>query len=183
MQNRFGSVQKKLLILLYGHLSLGLCYTPGQRSKVLREMSKEWKQVNEEALRQAIQRLYKNRMIDVKELADGKVKIILEDGGKRKALEYKLEEMEIKKSAKWDGKWRMVLFDIPDSDKKIREVLRFHLKRLGFYNYQKSVFIYPHNCKDEIDFLIEFYQIRRYVRQLVVSEINNDFHLRKIFKL
>ena len=91
--------------------------------------------------------------------------------------------MEIKKSAKWDGKWRMVLFDIPDSDKKIREVLRFHLKRLGFYNYQKSVFIYPHNCKDEIDFLIEFYQIRRYVRQLVVSEIDNDFHLRKIFKL
>ena len=162
---------------------MGLCYTPGQRSKVLREMSKEWKQVNEEALRQAIQRLYKNRMIDVKELADGKVKIILEDGGKRKALEYKLEEMEIKKSAKWDGKWRMVLFDIPDSDKKIREVLRFHLKRLGFYNYQKSVFIYPHNCKDEIDFLIEFYQIRRYVRQLVVSEIDNDFHLRKIFKL
>ena len=131
-----GTLQKKFLILLLGHLSLGLCYTPGQRSKVLRQMDKEWERVNEEALRQAIQSLYKNKMIDIQELADGKIKIILEDGGKKKALEYKLEEIEIKKPNKWDGKWRMVLFDIPHSKKKARDVLRFHLKRLDFFQYQ-----------------------------------------------
>ena len=126
--------------------------------------------------------LYDSKLIDMEELADGRVKITLEDGGKKKALEYKLEEMEIKKPAKWEGKWRMVLFDIPHKKKKAREALRFHLKRLGFYPYQKSAFIYPYDCQNEIDFLIEFYQIRPYVRQLVISEIDNDFHLRKIFE-
>ena len=135
MARGVGSIQKKFLILLFGHLSLGLCYTPGQRARVLREMDKEWERVNEEALRQAIQSLYKNKMIDIQELADGKVKITLEAGGKRKALEYKLEEMEIKTSSRWDGKWRMVLFDIPDYKKQARDTLRFHLKRLGFYKY------------------------------------------------
>jgi len=182
MMRRVGTIQKKLLILLFGHLSFGLCYTPGQRSKVLRQMAKEWEKINEESLRRAIDSLYKNKLIDMEELADGRVKITLEDGGKKKALEYKLEEMEIKKPAKWEGKWRMVLFDIPHKKKKAREALRFHLKRLGFYPYQKSAFIYPYDCQNEIDFLIEFYQIRPYVRQLVISEIDNDFHLRKIFE-
>jgi len=183
MPRKIGSLQKKFLILLLGQLSLGFCYTPGQRSKVLRQISKEWDRVNEESLRQAIQNLYENKLIDIKELADGKIKIILEDGGKKRALEYKLEEIEIQKPEKWDGKWRMIVFDIPDSYKKVREAFRFHLKRIGFYQYQKSVFIYPYNCKNEIDFLVEFYQIRRYVRQLLISEIDNDFHLRKLYKL
>lgn len=180
---RLGSLQKKFLILLFGHLSLGLCYTRGQRSAVLREMDKEWEKVDEESLRQAIQNLYKNRLLDIKETDGGKVKIVLNKNGEKKALEYQLEKMEIKKPLKWDGKWRMVLFDIPHSKRKVRDALRFHLKRLGFFQYQKSVFVCPYQCADEIDFIIEFYQIRPNVRQLVISEIDNDLHLRKIFKI
>ncbi|MDO8429785.1 MAG: hypothetical protein Q7S73_00250 [bacterium] len=181
MSRGIGIIQKKILILLFKHLSLGLCYTPGQRSRTLRGIDREWKKIEEESLRRAIEGLYKNRLIDMKELVDGRIKITLKDSGNKKVLEYKLEDMNIKKPIKWDGKWRMVLFDIPDSKKKIREVLRFHLKRLGFFQYQKSVFIYPYDCKNEIDFLIEFYQIRPHLRQLVISDIDNDFHLRKIF--
>ncbi|MBI4992228.1 MAG: CRISPR-associated endonuclease Cas2 [Candidatus Harrisonbacteria bacterium] len=179
---RIGPIQKKFLILLFGHLSMGFCYSYGQRAKVLREMDKEWERVNEESLRQAIQGLYKNRLIDIKESADGKVVIKLQDQGREKVLSYKLDEMEIPKAKRWDGKWRMVLFDIPDNKKKARESLRLHLKRLGFYQYQKSVFIYPCECKNEIDFLVEFHKIRPYVRQLIISEMDNDFHLRKIFQ-
>lgn len=90
--------------------------------------------------------------------------------------------MKIQEPKHWDGKWRMVLFDIPSSMKKLRDNFRFHLKRLGFYQYQKSVFIHPYPCQEEIDFLLELYSARRYVRQLVVSEIDNDLHLKKIFK-
>ena len=43
--------------------------------------------------------------------------------------------------------------------------------------------MYSYTCSDEVDFIIEFYQIRPNVRQLVISEMDNDFHLRKIFKL
>ena len=183
MSRGLGSVQKKILLLLSAPIALGFAYTPGQRARAFHQFSKEWERINAESLRTAIEGLYKNKMIDMKELADGRIKIILEDAGRKRVLEYELEEMKIKKPAKWDGKWRMVLFDIPHSKKKARDALRFHLKRLGFYQYQKSVFIYPYICGDEIDFIIEFYQIRPNVRQLVISEIDNDFHLRKIFKL
>ncbi len=177
-----GTIQKKLMILLFGRLSLGFCYTPGQRARVLQETQKEWEKVNEESLRRAINGLYRNKLIDWNEKADGKITIKLNDLGKQRVLGYNLEEIKVKKPKKWDGKWRMVLFDIPNSKKKVREALRFHLRRLGFYPYQKSVFIHPFPCLDEVDFLIEFYAIRPYVRQLVISEIDNDFHLRKIFE-
>ena len=182
MPRGLGSLQKKFLIFLLGHLSAGLCYSPRKRAWVLRQMDKELAKVDEEVLRQAIRSLYESKMINIKENPDGKIRITISDDGKKKILEYKLEEMKIKEPKHWDGKWRMVLFDIPSNIKKLRDTFRFHLKRLGFYQYQKSVFIHPYPCQEEIDFLLEIYNARRYVRQLVVSEIDNDLHLRKIFE-
>ena len=43
----------------------------------------------------------------------------------------------------WDGKWRVVVFDIPESDKATREFLRRKLVSLGFGKLQKSVYISP----------------------------------------
>ncbi len=37
--------------------------------------------------------------------------------------------------------------------------------------------------KDEIDFLVEFLNLRRYVRFMLVRRIDNELHLKKIFRL
>lgn len=181
MSYRAGLIQKRLLILLYGALSLGLSYTPRQRSAVFAAINKEWSYVREESIRQAIRSLYKNKMISIKESPDGKIALGLLEKGRVKVLEYKLDDINIIRPATWDGHWRLVIFDIPKSKKKIREAFRKHLNRLGFYQYQKSVFIFPYHCKNEADFLIEFYQIRKYVRQLEVAWIDDDLGMRKIF--
>ena len=151
---KLGPIQKKIVILLAGGLSLGLSYSPGQRSKVFREISKEWEKVNSEVLRRAINGLYRNRMIDQIEKPDGTIKIVLLEKGKKRALEYKLNEIKIKSPKYWDEKWRMITFDIPHSKKKTRDAMRYHLKRMGFYQYQKSVFVHPFDCYEEIDFLL-----------------------------
>ncbi|MBI4991644.1 MAG: CRISPR-associated endonuclease Cas2 [Candidatus Harrisonbacteria bacterium] len=179
---KLGAIQRKLLILLVGGISLGLAGSLRQRYKTLRAISSEWERINNDVLREAIDSLYRNKMVDLKENPDGSVKIILLDKGKQRVLDYKLENIQIKKLARWDKLWRMVLFDIPTSKKKVREALRFHLKRLGFYQYQKSVFIHPHECKNEIDFLVEFYGVRKYVRQLIVQDLDNQLYLKEIFK-
>jgi DNA-binding transcriptional regulator PaaX len=54
---------------------------------------------------------------------------------------------------------------------------------LRFYQLQKSVFVLPYECRDEIEFLIEFYDIRSYVRQIVAEKIDNELHLKEIFKI
>ena len=91
--------------------------------------------------------------------------------------------MNIKRPEVWDKKWRIVIFDIPEKHKRAREAMRGHLKRLGFYKLQKSVFLLPFQCKNEMDFIIEYYNIRPYVRLILADNVDNEFHLRKIFKI
>src|SRR3990167_2211250 len=65
---------------------------------------------------------------------------------------------------KWDKKWRVVIFDIPEKSRMARDALRRKLKELEFRELQKSVFVHPYECKKEIDFIIEFFNLRHYVR-------------------
>ena len=106
---KLGPIQKKVVILLAGGFSLGLSYSPRQRARVFREISKEWERVNSETLRRAISSLYKNHMIDQIEDPDGIIKIVLLEKGKKRALEYKLDEIKIKSPKYWDEKWRLII--------------------------------------------------------------------------
>ncbi|MEW5907677.1 MAG: hypothetical protein AB1643_00625 [Patescibacteria group bacterium] len=178
-----GEIQQKILLLLLGGLALGLSGSPKRYFQILKGMSKEWKEIEVRALRRAIKSLYESKLVAERQNLDGTLTIILTDKGKQKALTYDLDKMKIKKPQKWDKKWRVVLFDIPEKRKKIREALRFYLKQLAFYEFQKSVFVHPYDCKNEIDYLIEFYDIRKFVRFIIADSIDNELHLKKHFDL
>ena len=77
----------------------------------------------------------------------------------------------------------MVIFDVPEYKRSGRDDLREKLKELGFYELQKSVWICPYNCKNQIDFIIELFGLREYVRFAVVDSIDNELYLKKIFNL
>src|SRR3989339_49786 len=83
----------------------------------------------------------------------------------------------------WDGKWRFIVFDVPEKFRTGRDALRWKIKKLGFYELQKSVFIFPYKCEDEINFIIEFFGIRKYVRYGIIDFIDNKAHLKQIFGL
>lgn len=183
MAQRLGDNQRKVLILLLGGLTIGLSGSPKTAFQIIRSMRKEWKEIDRRALRRAVKTLYQSKLVGIKQNSDGTVTLILTDKGKQKALTYDLENMEIKKPAEWDGKWRMVLFDIPERIKKVREAMRIHLKNLSFYEFQKSVFVHPYDCRDEINYLIEFYDIRKFVRFIIADSLDNELHLKKHFDL
>src|SRR3990167_650766 len=103
--------------------------------------------------------------------------------GKYKVLKYKFEDLQINKPGKWDGKWRVVIFDIPEKIKLAREHLRKKLQELGFYKLQKSVWLYPYPCENEIDFINELYEIKLFVRILTVQSIDIQKDLIKHFNL
>lgn len=182
-QIRLGAVQKKILILLMGGLSLGLSHNPRQQFKIIKQMGKKWNKVNQQALKRAIRSLYERKLTDIKGNKDGTISLILNDNGKQKVLTYEIENIKIKFPKNWDHKWRIVIFDIPEDFKKIREAMRGHLKRLGFHQLQKSVFVFPYECHDEIEFLIEFYNIRSYAKQIIAEKLDNELHLKQIFKI
>lgn len=97
-----------------------------------------------------------------------------------RVLKEVAREMKIKRG-EWDGKWRLVVFDIPERIKKARDALRGKLRELGFYELQKSVWVFPYGCKNEIDFIIEFFNLKKYVRFCILESIDNELHLKKIF--
>jgi len=55
--------------------------------------------------------------------------------------------------ARWDGKWRLVMFDVPEKRKKIRDTLRFLLRSAGFVHFQDSAWIQPYPCDELVTLL------------------------------
>ena len=81
--------------------------------------------------KEIVKEFYNDRLVSFKENKEGLAEIILTKDGEKKALIFKIDEIEIKKPAKWDGEWRIVIFDIPERFKKAREALRNKLERIG----------------------------------------------------
>ena len=178
-----GSVQRKIMLLLMGGVALGLSRSPRRYFRILGVIGKEWRAINKDSLHTAIKALYTSRLIDEQIHDDGSVALMLSEEGKRRALRFTLEEMKIKKPKAWDGKWRVIIFDVPERKRKARDALRGHLRQMDFYELQKSVFVHPYPCGDEIDFITELFEMRPYVRQIMAEAIDNELHLKKLFHL
>jgi len=175
-------IKQKILLLLLSGLAFGYSYTPRRQWIILKETAKEWKRIDQKILQDEIRKLYQTKLVEKKENPDGSHTLLLTEKGKLRALTYHFQEMKIERK-NWDGKWRVVLFDIPEKLKQGRETLRLKLKDLGFHELQESIFIFPYKCQNEIEFIIEFFNLRRYVRFGILDFIDNELHLKKIFKL
>ena len=175
--------KQKVLLLLLSGLAMSLSRSPKGYYKILNNIPKQLKEIRRKRLYGIVREFYNDRFVDYKEDKDGSVKIILTKEGQKKALKFKLDEMEIKKPAKWDGEWRIVIFDIPEKFKKAREALRIKLKELGFLKLQESVFIFPYECEDEINFIMEVFLIRPFVRFMRVKSFTNEEQIRVKFGL
>ncbi|MFH0791608.1 MAG: hypothetical protein V1905_00080 [bacterium] len=176
------ALKEKIVLLLYAGAALGLSYSINRQHKIIKELDSRWQKINEKELAKEIALLYRSKWIDRKEMPDGSITLVLNNKGKIKALNYQFDEMKIK-TGKWDGLWRLVIFDIPEKYRRGRDALREKLIDLGFRELQKSAFVFPYPCQDEVEFIVEFFNLRPFVRQATVKDIDNGLHLKKKFHL
>jgi len=128
-------------------------------------------------------RLQKQGCIEI-EKKGGQIYIRLTEKGKKMAGWLQIDALKIKKPKKWDGKWRLVIFDISQLKKFYREAFRGKLKELGFYPLQKSVWIFPFDCKDEIELLRDFFGLsQNEMRLITAQDIGPDDWLKNKFKI
>lgn len=83
--------------------------------------------------------------------------------GREQALIPSFDQLSIRKQDIWDGIWRIIFFDIPESRKWERGCFRTRLEKIGCYPLQKSVFVTPYPCQTEIQFLASLFTIDRYI--------------------
>ncbi len=98
-------------------------------------------------------------------------------------LEKLLQKAGLDKSQRWDGKWRVLTFDIPENFHHLRDHFRWLLKKNNFKKLQASVFVSPYPLnRDAIRYLKET-KLINFIRVMKVEEMDNDKDLRKMFCL
>lgn len=173
----YSPTKLRIMLLLQAGVALSFAGTIGRQFKVLKEFSDEWKDIDRQYLHRIVREFYVDRLVSEKENGDGTKTLVLTEKGKKRALTFNFQTLTIPKQERWNELWHCVFFDIPEKLKLKRHALRAKLYDLGFYHWQKSVFVHPYPCRDQIDFVVEFFGIRRYVRYGVLTNITNEAEL------
>lgn len=111
-----------------------------------------------------------------------KRRVILTRLGLRKIDQMQFEKLKIKRAA-WDGRWRLLTFDVPEKQKELRQIFRLKLKKMGFFHFQRSVFVFPYECSTEIGLITDYLRITPCVHLLTASRFFGDKQLVKKFNL
>ncbi len=94
-----------------------------------------------------------------------------------------VRERTVPKQKRWDKKWRVIIFDIPEQRKTARNQVRSTLIQTGFIRLQDSVWVYPYPCEELIALLKADLNFGRELLYMIVDSIENDKALRLHFKL
>jgi DNA-binding transcriptional regulator PaaX len=188
MQKRYGEITKQILLVvgIAGVVVLATA-APGAVlvAKLLpQEKLEGWeKPKKKKSIERSIDGLQKNKLIVIKETGKG-VEVKLTKKGREVFKKIQLDKINITKPPHWDGKWRIVIFDIPDrSFKAARDALRHKLKQWEFCQLQKSVWVCPWPCEEELQLVAELYEVTSYVNIIVAEKIFADTFLKGHFGL
>lgn len=138
-----------------------------------KEESKVWKRFNIPYLKRTLERLEKQKLVEIDE-ADGMQIVKITGIGQSRILKYALDELAVEKPKIWNGKWTLISYDIPNNLRTQREILQEYLKAWGFYPLHESVFLHAYPCDKQVEFLRSYLGIGKNVRIFSVSKIEND---------
>ena len=174
---RIGRVQREILTELSGSdLLIGFLLS-GRSSRAMVRIARE-RAMRRYRDKQTIERLTEFEYVRIQ----GERLYITEKG--RGALGELVEATrKMLEERGWDGKWRIVIFDIPEVYAALRDRVRALLKRAGFEQLQQSVWVFPHECAELVQFVREEPKLKRYVLYGVLERIEGDEALRKKFSL
>ena len=111
-------------------------------------------------------------------------RIELTEKGRKLAEELAMrDELRPEKQKKWDYKWRIIMFDIWERRRNVRDELRRTLKEFGFIKVQNSAWAYPYPCEKLLVFLRTHLRLGHGILYVVADEIEYDEPLRQHFKL
>jgi hypothetical protein len=174
------TAQVALAILLVSGVAMTLAVLPGLGYAI--RHYRRVKYYSDRQLKDAERQLRKKGYIQY-ENQNGKPRVQLTKKGEVYFQKMLFEDTHLPEPTKWGGKWTFVLFDIPVSHSKARDALRWRLRALGFYQYQKSVWVYPHPCEKEILFVADYFGVGEFVEVLSVEYVSKDAELKKHFNL
>lgn len=95
--------------------------------------------------------------------------------GKRRLKKLQFETLRILPQKSWDGKWWQAAADIPTKKyKRGADLLRQKLKDMKFYPLQRTLWFYPYDPREEVEYIANYYNIGRFVTVMEVSRLDKQ---------
>lgn len=178
-----GVVDGLLTVLVAGGVvSVGLC-APNAIQALDKPLRLYFRNMDERKRERELRKAL--RYMRAKGLAQGSYEhgLKLTKKGRLRAEKAELDNLQIKPSKIWDKKWRLVFFDIPEEYKSGRDALTSKMRLLGLKQLQKSAWIYPHECRQEIELVSVRYRVAPFVTYVETSYIDSQEKLQKLFNI
>lgn len=183
-EQKYASTKEVLSLLAQGAI-LAFSLVAPNIVRLLKDFEKKpdknaWKRFNFSYLRRTLNRLEKQKLIETK--SKGKEQIVkITKRGKIRVLKYALKELTLEKPPHWDGNWRVVIYDIPNYLHLDRDRIRRILKELDFIEIQKSVYLTPFPCADQIEFLRSLFRLGKHIKLLIVKGLEDEKAYKEYF--
>ena len=166
----------------------GIMITPnfpivmGSIISLIKEFKK--KDIPSAKIKRVLKNLERKEIVSL-QIKNGEIFVSLKNWLTPSTVKYSLKAiLELKKMNKqWKGKWFLVMFDVPEIQRNKRIYLRKFLKYIGFYGYQKSVYIFPYECEKEIALIKKVVESAKYVSYIVAEKIENEQSAKTYFNL
>lgn len=122
---------------------------------------------NEQSVRAAVSRMRKQGWVLSRKEGNKSYYFLTERGVKR------MEEAAVRifklKPQRWDGKWRIFTYTIPEVKRSLRDELRQELVWSGFGSITSSCWISPNPLEPQVYDLIDKYDIQPYVNFFIAT--------------
>ena len=177
---RVATVQKAVLFALGAAGGLAISLVAPNALQILEQFG--WvktKRSFRATVNRSVERLAQAGLVE----KDGSGFITLTRRGEKRLSEMERANYRLPKPKHWDGKWRLVSFDIKERRREVRELLRATLQAVGFVHLHHSVWVYPHDCEDFLSLLKADYHVGVEVLYIIAEYVENDGWLRRHFHL
>ena len=163
IRNSWYSIGKTALSILgAGALVVTAATVPNAVQALAPLVAKRRGKTNTRALERSLHTLQRQRLVEFVPYK-GNTAIQITEDGKKKLREFEFEKMTLSVPKHWDKQWTVILFDIPEERKSARDALRRKLRDLQCYPLHRSVFVHPADCRDEIDFVVQTFELHKYI--------------------
>lgn len=113
--------------------------------------------------------MFGQQLVTYRQLPDGDYEITITEKGRQRLKKSEFDNLSIERPKQWDGKWRLVLFDVPDVRKKSRRDFSRKLQAMGFYQLQKSAWVVPYPCEKEVNLIRQVFEVDPH--DVIVAEL------------
>lgn len=183
-RTRKANLQKAILTAVFAAGGLGVALITPKMTKILKKLEPEFmkSKFHKYSFNRSLERLKKNGLI-LWEKVDNRNFARMTPTGEAKLRQLEVNDYKIKKPGRWDGKWRILAFDIKEERKSLRNRVRHTLRQIGFVRLQDSVWVYPYDCEDLIMLLKIDFRVGKDLIYIIADSIENDKNIRKRFDL